>query len=204
MAIKEKLQSILGVDIFSKEEFEADFAETDEYEDEMEASSGYEEVDYNERSRGFFNFGARNRDRVRSREAAMDVEEPMMEEAPRERETAYRTRYNRTSGYSYEPAAEERRPAAVQMVLVRAKRFSEVERIAENLRQRRSVIINFDEMDKKDAQRMIDFLSGTTFAMKGSIQMVSKCTFVFAVGQVDLVGRIEEMSRDQEGVFGLF
>ncbi len=128
-------------------------------------------------------------------------------ERERERDYGFRSRGASRGDYagSYSAgASHERSQSPVQVVLVKAKRFTESERIAENLKSGRSVIINFEEMDKQEAQRTVDFLSGATFAMSGSVQKISQCTFVFAVGQVDLVGRIEEISRDHEGFFAGF
>lgn len=125
----------------------------------------------------------------------------------REQDYSYRGRYSGRADYGNNyssSSAQERAAAPVQVVLVKAKRFTEVERIAENIKSRRSVIINFEEMDREEAQRTVDFLSGATFAMSGSVQKISKSTFVFAVGQVDLVGRIEEISREHEGFFAGF
>lgn len=102
----------------------------------------------------------------------------------------------------FDTGYEEERPrtAPARLILVKAKKFSEVKRIAENLKQNRSVIINFEDMEKAEAQRTIDFLSGTTFAQDGHIQKISHCTFIFAVGSVDLIGRIEEI-KDTESYF---
>lgn len=103
----------------------------------------------------------------------------------------------------YEPGYEEEqrsRRTPARVILVKAKKFSEVKRIAENLKQDRSVIINFEDMEKAEAQRTIDFMSGTTFAQDGHIQKISHCTFIFAVGSVDLIGRIEEI-KDTESYF---
>lgn len=96
--------------------------------------------------------------------------------------------------------AERQKTAPARLILVKAKKFSEVKRIAENLKQSRSVIINFEDMEKAEAQRTIDFMSGTTFAQDGHIQKISHCTFIFAVGSVDLIGRIEEI-KDTESYF---
>lgn len=97
-------------------------------------------------------------------------------------------------GYAYEtPTTENHSPARI--VLVKAKRFSEVKRIAENLKQDRSVVINFEEMDRNEAQRTLDFLSGTVFAKGGDLQKLSRCTIIFAVGPVDLIGRIEDIAE---------
>lgn len=116
----------------------------------------------------------------------------------RSRRTSF-FRNEENDGYSYEePAASSRGPARI--ILVKAKRFAEVKRIAENLKQDRSVVINFEDMEKGEAQRTIDFLSGTTYAKDGKIQKVSHCTIIFAVGPVDLIGRIEEIA-DAENYF---
>ncbi len=102
----------------------------------------------------------------------------------------------------FDTGYEEERPhsAPARLILVKAKKFAEVKRIAENLKQNRSVIINFEDMEKAEAQRTIDFLSGTTFAQDGHIQKISHCTYIFAVGSVDLIGRIEEI-KDTESYF---
>ncbi|MGI5874523.1 MAG: cell division protein SepF [Bacillota bacterium] len=108
-------------------------------------------------------------------------------------------RAEESDGYGYEePAPVKHSPARI--VLVKAKRFAEVKRIAENLKQNRSVLINFEDMNKDEAQRTIDFLSGTTFAKDGQIQKISHSSFIFAVGPVDLVGRIKEI-QDTESYF---
>lgn len=121
------------------------------------------------------------------------------------RETARSKNYYREEPENsyYEPGyEEEQRPrrTPARVILVKAKKFSEVKRIAENLKQDRSVIINFEDMEKAEAQRTIDFMSGTTFAQDGHIQKISHCTFIFAVGSVDLIGRIEEI-KDTESYF---
>lgn len=136
-------------------------------------------------------------------ESLYEDEDDFEEEEP---SSFRRNRFNsrRTSDFSFREDAyteEKRTVSPVQMVLVKGKKFADVERVAENLKQRRSVIINFDGIeDKGQAQRIIDYLSGTTFAMGGNIQRLSTDTFIFAVGQVDLVGRIVEMN-EKEGYF---
>lgn len=209
MSVKEKLQDILGINFFSRDDFEDDYYEEEPssyYEDENvydEEEDVMDEYDEAPRS-GLFGFGRREKKTEREPRYSQETQEEPSYQREYTRESSYRSNRFGRSNYTYEEPVEERRQAPVKMMLVKAKRFTEVERIAENLCQQRSVIINFDEMDKVDAQRTIDFLSGVTFALKGSVQKVSKCTIVFAVGQVDLVGRIEEMSKEQEGVFSMF
>ena len=49
-------------------------------------------------------------------------------------------------------------------------------------------------MDKDVAQRMVDFLSGATFALDGVPRKVSGGTFIFSSSQVDVSGQI--MTKD--------
>ncbi|HHT64158.1 MAG: cell division protein SepF [Bacillota bacterium] len=85
----------------------------------------------------------------------------------------------------------------VTMMLVKANSFDEVENIAQNIKERRSVIVNFDETEKETAQRMIDFLSGTVFALEGTVQKVSQNTFLFATSNLDVIGQIIEDDKEK-------
>ncbi len=98
--------------------------------------------------------------------------------------------FDADGGYSVKK--ERRNSSPVRMILVKGKTFNESERIAENIRRGNSVIINMEEMPDGEAQRTVDFLTGATFAMKGTIQRLSASTFIFAVGDVDLQGRIKD------------
>ncbi|MGI6677539.1 MAG: cell division protein SepF [Dehalobacterium sp.] len=80
----------------------------------------------------------------------------------------------------------------VTVMLVKADSYEEVESIGQNIKERRPVIVNFDDVDKETAQRMIDFLSGAVFALDGTVRKVSVGTFLFATTNLDIVGQITE------------
>lgn len=81
---------------------------------------------------------------------------------------------------------------SMEMVLIRAKSYDEMQDIAKNIKSRKVVIVNFEDMDKETAQRMVDFLSGAAFALDGMPKKVSGSTFLFSSSQVDLEGQIME------------
>lgn len=85
----------------------------------------------------------------------------------------------------------------VTMMLKKAESYDEVESIAQNIKERRSVIVNFEQVDKEIAQRMIDFLSGAVFALDGTVQKVSVGTFLFATNNVDVIGQISDEEREK-------
>ena len=76
--------------------------------------------------------------------------------------------------------------------MIRAKSYDEMQDIAKNIKSRKVVIVNFEDMDKETAQRMVDFLSGAAFALDGMPKKVSGSTFLFSSSQVDLEGQIME------------
>lgn len=56
--------------------------------------------------------------------------------------------------------------------------YSDVQSIADILLNNQSVILNFRRMDKHQAKKMIDFLMGTTYAIKGDIQRLGEEIFI--------------------------
>ena len=81
---------------------------------------------------------------------------------------------------------------SMEMVLIKAKSYDEMKTIATHIKYRKVVIVNFEDMDKATAQRMVDFLSGAVFALDGMPKKVSGSTFLFSSSQVDLEGQIME------------
>lgn len=79
---------------------------------------------------------------------------------------------------------------SVEMILVKAERYDDMQNIAKHIKERRIVIVNFEDMPQEVAQRMVDFLSGAVFALDGVPKKVSGATFVFSSNQVDLEGNI--------------
>ena len=67
---------------------------------------------------------------------------------------------------------------------IRPKSFDDAQIVANCLRERVPVIINFEQTDVEDARRIIDFISGTTYALQGEIKKVSQHVFVCAPNNV--------------------
>ncbi|WP_423189666.1 cell division protein SepF [Alkalibacterium sp. f15] len=62
--------------------------------------------------------------------------------------------------------------------VVEPRLYSEVQSIADVLLNNQSVILNFRRMEKEQAKNMIDFLMGTTYAIKGDIQRLGEEIFI--------------------------
>jgi cell division inhibitor SepF len=76
----------------------------------------------------------------------------------------------------------------VRVVVVEPKSFDESQNIAEHLKSHRTVVLNLEKTDSVLAQRIVDFVSGTTYALNGNMQKVGKAIFLFVPNNVDISG----------------
>ena len=84
----------------------------------------------------------------------------------------------------------------LEIVLFKASSYDDMQEIAKHIKEHKVAVVNFEDMDKDVAQRMVDFLSGAVFALDGVPRKVSGGTFIFSCSQVDLTGKI--MEHDSE------
>ena len=80
----------------------------------------------------------------------------------------------------------------LEIVLFKAVTYDDMQEIARHIKERKIAVVNFEDMDKAVAQRMVDFLSGAVFALDGVPRKVSGGTFIFSSSQVDVSGQIME------------
>ena len=72
-----------------------------------------------------------------------------------------------------------------KITTIRPKSFvDDAQTIANSLREKIPVIINFENTDTADAQRIIDFISGTIYALNGTLKQVSQKVFISAPNNV--------------------
>jgi cell division inhibitor SepF len=131
-------------------------------------------------------------------------------------ETAPRSRRNPFS--SAAPEAEPAAPAAApstgfsghvmnmssgkqEVVLFHAKTFDDAAKAADELRKRRAVILNMENVDKSLTRRVVDFLSGSVYALDGSVKKVAQSTYLFCPHNMDVVGDLETVQVETESFF---
>lgn len=85
---------------------------------------------------------------------------------------------------------------AVQVVLVKPERFDDVPAIADHLNEKKTVVLNLEAADRDTSRRIIDFLSGVTYANHGNIRKVANSTFIIVPTDVDVTGEL--MLEDYE------
>ena len=80
----------------------------------------------------------------------------------------------KTGGYN----TVAQRSSGMKVVIVEPKVFEDSENIANQLRDMRPVFINFENTDPHEASRIVDFVSGATFALDGKLEKVAKDVFL--------------------------
>nr|WP_320145620.1 cell division protein SepF [uncultured Anaeromusa sp.] len=83
----------------------------------------------------------------------------------------------------------------MKVMVVEPANFDDVQHVADYLKNRKPVVVNFETTDKEVAKRMIDFMSGTTYALGGSIQKVGHHIFLCAPANVDVAYTYDDQDR---------
>lgn len=88
----------------------------------------------------------------------------------------------------------------MRVVVMEPSSFEEAQNIADQLKSRRPVIVNLENAEKMLAKRIVDFISGTTYALNGNMQKVGNGIFLFVPTNVDISGEMRDELKDK----GLF
>ena len=139
------------------------------------------------------------------------AEEPVQESAPR---AARRPSPFASMGRSAaaEPAPSTPAPAAggfsgqvlnmssgkQEVVLFHAKTFDDAAKAADELRKKKAVILNMENVEKALTRRVVDFLSGSVYALDGSVKKIAQSTYLFCPHNMDVVGDLENVQVEVE------
>ena len=85
-----------------------------------------------------------------------------------------------------------------EVVLFHAKAFDDAAKAADELRNRRAVILNMENVDKALTRRVVDFLSGCVYALDGQVKKVAQSTYLFCPHNMDVVGDLENIKTEAE------
>ncbi len=85
-----------------------------------------------------------------------------------------------------------------EVVLFHAKTFDDAAKAADELRRRKAVILNMENIDKALTRRVVDFLSGSVYALDGSVKKIAHSTYLFCPHNMDVVGDLENIQTEAE------
>ena len=85
-----------------------------------------------------------------------------------------------------------------EVVLFRPGSFNDTSKAADDLRNRKAVIVNMENVDKAMARRVVDFLSGCAYAVDGKVKKVAQSTYLFCPQHMDVVGDLDNVQVEVE------
>lgn len=125
-----------------------------------------------------------------------EPEENIFEENEREKNAHEEVRSNRKNAQVVSIHSQRQ----MRVVVMEPSSFEEAQNIADQLKSRRPVIVNLENTEKMLAKRIVDFISGTTYALNGNMQKVGNGIFLFVPTNVDISGEMRDELKDK----GLF
>jgi cell division inhibitor SepF len=86
----------------------------------------------------------------------------------------------------------------IKVTLVEPTTFDDTQQIADSLKNKRTVIINLENVDFALARRIIDFVGGTAYALGGTLQKIGSGIIIAVPNNVDISGDINDLTQPKE------
>lgn len=92
----------------------------------------------------------------------------------------------------YDVTASESLAEGGKMILLEPRAYSESQQIADYLKSRNTVVVNLKRVTPDQAKRIVDFLSGTIYAIGGDLQKIGGGIFLCTPNNINIQGKITE------------
>lgn len=101
---------------------------------------------------------------------------------------------------SREEAVSNSEVGSNKMILFEPRAYSESTQITDYLKKRNTVVVNLKRVTPDQAKRIVDFLTGSLYAMNGSLQKLGGGIFLCAPNNVNIEGKItDDASKTSKG-----
>ena len=84
-----------------------------------------------------------------------------------------------------------------KMILFEPRAYSESQQIADYLKKRNAVVVNLKRVTPDQAKRIVDFLSGTLYAINGGLQKLGTGIFLCTPNNVNVEGSITDEAKEK-------
>ena len=85
-----------------------------------------------------------------------------------------------------------------EVVLFRPTSFNDCTKAADDLRDKKAIIVNMENVDNLLARRVVDFLSGCAYALDGKVNKIAQSTYLFCPHSMDVIGDLENVPAEVE------
>jgi len=101
------------------------------------------------------------------------------------------------------PSRRSSSTGGMEVCVIKPTSFEESREITETLLANRTVVLNVEGLDVEIAQRIIDFASGSCFAINGNLQKISNFIFIITPESVDISGDFQSTIMDNVDMSGI-
>ena len=81
----------------------------------------------------------------------------------------------------------------MEVCVIKPTSVEDAREITETLLANRTVVLNLEGIEVDVAQRIIDFTSGSCYAIQGNLQKISHYIFIITPASVDISGDFQEI-----------
>ena len=92
--------------------------------------------------------------------------------------------------YDLKPEEAMSEEGGAKMILLEPRAYSEAQQIADHLKKRNTVVVNLKRVTPDQAKRIMDFIGGTIYAIKGGIQKIGSGIFLCTPNNINVQGNI--------------
>lgn len=110
-----------------------------------------------------------------------DVDNAELDEEPVETNNTYQPADNVVDFQNKAKAKNQ-----LKVMVIEPVSFDDAQQVADYIRNYKPVVVNFENTNSDIAKRIIDFISGTTYALSGDIKKVGKNVFMCAPNNVSV------------------
>lgn len=117
-------------------------------------------------------------------------DEPPVERKQKAQQPARPTTSNKVTPMR---SSSKRQSAGMEVCVIKPTTMEDTREITETLLSNRPVVLNLEGLDVEVAQRIIDFTSGSTYAVSGNLQKISNYIFIITPSSVDISGDFQDV-----------
>lgn len=121
-----------------------------------------------------------------------DEPQPVKEQFQPKQTRPRRKNLNESSSQSPNVVSLQSVQKSSKVILVEPRVYAEAQDISEHLKSKRAVVVNLQRIDREQGIRIVDFLSGTVYAIGGDIQRIGTDIFLCVPENVEVDGAISD------------
>lgn len=101
------------------------------------------------------------------------------------------------------PRGTSRTAGGNEVCIFKPTSIEDSREITETLLQGKAVVVNFEGLHVEISQRIIDFISGSCYALDGNLQKISNFIFIATPNSVDISGDFQNLLSNDEGSYDI-